>query len=174
MCRFFSAVILAPRDGGDPQIRFTESDSHNEVIRRMGLNDGDLHIRHFVRVEMAGDEEIEVDETSVPSWYGEHAELIFQLVQDTKQRVVKAKKGIEQSRQRVRSAYNRAVNSINRRARRRKKDRERRSGEFVAKIDAQYLRETAVADRAYDASLNRLTAAYVKRLSPISGYVPAV
>jgi len=69
MCQFFSA--LAFRDGS---IRFSEDDSHEVIIQRLGLNDrADLFLRGWVRVEVlpdgAGWGRVRVDETSVPGWY---------------------------------------------------------------------------------------------------------
>ena len=73
MCQFFSAI--ACRDG---RLLFCEDDSHEEIIRRAGLNDTRVSIRHWVRVEVRpigeGWARVKVDETTEPAWWLEDAE----------------------------------------------------------------------------------------------------
>ena len=65
MCDFLSAI--ATRDG---RLLFCEDDSHETIVRRAGLRDGDLHLRHWVRVEQRpGDAALRVDEASTPGWW---------------------------------------------------------------------------------------------------------
>jgi hypothetical protein len=69
MCQFFSC--LAFRDGS---VKFTEDDSHETIISRLGLNDSaDLFTRSWVRVEVrpvgSGWGAVRVDGTSTPGWW---------------------------------------------------------------------------------------------------------
>ena len=69
MCQFFSCLVTR-----DHRVLFCEDDSHEELIKRAGFDDTkDVFLRSWVRVEVkpagAGWGLLEVDETSVPSWW---------------------------------------------------------------------------------------------------------
>ena len=68
MCQFFCAAVTRDR-----RVLFTEEISHETIVRRAGLPDISLHLRHWVRVELPPDGEgwgaLVVDETSTPAWF---------------------------------------------------------------------------------------------------------
>ena len=72
MCQFFSCLVTR-----DHRVLFCESVSHEELIRRTGLDDTkDVFLRSWVRAEVnpagtTGWGRVKVDETSVPSWWDE-------------------------------------------------------------------------------------------------------
>ena len=68
MCNFFSFTFH--RDG---RILFTEKDSHEEIIKRAGLRDGDVFLRDFVRGECKPPfDAVTVDENgTLPAWFEE-------------------------------------------------------------------------------------------------------
>ena len=63
MCQFFSAIYT--RQGN---VYFTEEDSHETIISRLGMRDEDLFLRAWVRVEYVNDA-LKLDEGSCPSWF---------------------------------------------------------------------------------------------------------
>ena len=68
MCDFFSALVTR-----DHRVLFCEETSHDTLIARAGFTDVDLHLRHWVRVELRPDgdgwQALRVDETTAPSWF---------------------------------------------------------------------------------------------------------
>ena len=68
MCDFFSALLTR-----DHRVLFCEEASHETLIARAGFTDVDLHLRHWVRVEVRPDGDgwgaLSVDETTTPTWY---------------------------------------------------------------------------------------------------------
>ena len=72
MCEFFSALLTR-----DHRVLFCEDASHETLIARAGFTDVDLHLRHWVRVEVRPDGDgwgaLSVDETTTPTWY-DHVE----------------------------------------------------------------------------------------------------
>jgi hypothetical protein len=72
MCEYKSLLVVRSLDDTPHRILFYEDDSHEEIIRRAGLNDDDLHIQRFARVECRPPfRNVIVDEHEVPSWYHE-------------------------------------------------------------------------------------------------------
>ena len=66
MCEFFSCIYT--KDG---RILFTESDSHEKIIKRAGLKDNDPYLRSFVRLECVPPfNTVRVDEYgTLPAWF---------------------------------------------------------------------------------------------------------
>ncbi len=66
MCVFFSAIVTRQGD-----VRFCEDNSHETIIRRLGLDDSrPLATRGWVRVECVPPfAVVRVDETSAPGWW---------------------------------------------------------------------------------------------------------
>ena len=96
MCQFFSPLVF--RTGA---IRFCESDNHETLIARLGLDDAaDLFMRGWVRVECVPGPDgtfpgVRVDETSVPGWYAEDRVAIDDRVQQLARRVATARRVYE-------------------------------------------------------------------------------
>jgi hypothetical protein len=71
MCNYFSCIF---RPNG--VINFTETNSHEDVISRLGLCDSTQFNRSFLRIECAGGNinKFAIDESldSLPTWYFEH------------------------------------------------------------------------------------------------------
>src|SRR3990167_5120899 len=103
MCQFFSAIYTRQHN-----IHFTEEDSHEVVIKRLGLRDDNLFIRNWVRVEYV-DGNLRVDETSIPSWF-DHAEA-KEKVRAVYERVLPAKEAYDAAKASAQEAYDAAIAS---------------------------------------------------------------
>jgi len=72
MCEYKSFLVVRSLDDTPHRILFYEENSHEVIISRAGLSDGDLHVQHFARVECRPPfKDVFVDEREVPSWYHE-------------------------------------------------------------------------------------------------------
>src|SRR3990167_1380624 len=101
MCQFFSAIYTRQHN-----IHFTEEDSHEVVIKRLGLRDDNLFIRNWVRVEYV-DGNLRVDETSIPSWF-DHAEA-KEKVRAVYERVLPAQEAYDAAIASAEKAYDAAI-----------------------------------------------------------------
>ncbi len=73
MCEYKSMIVLRPTEDQPARILFYEDDSHEDLIRRAKLRDGERHIRRFVRVECRPPHDtVLVDEHNTPGWYDDN------------------------------------------------------------------------------------------------------
>ena len=137
MCNDFSAIVTTDR-----KVYFCETDSHEELIKRLGLSDDKLADRDWVRVECLPPyrDEVTVDEPgTVPGWYMAQRGVIERMVRS------RAKK-----RAPAWAAYEAAT--------------------APAEAACEAARATAWA--ACEAARATAWAAYIKEISKIDGYVP--
>lgn len=157
MCQFFSAI--ATRDG---RLLFTDADSHEEIIYRAKLCDDDLHIRHWVRLELKpyGDNwgSLKVDETSVPSWFDTddwHHRMIALA-----SRVKQARDAYDVVAKQALDVYDAAM-----------KQARDAYGAAMKQMWAAYYVAAKQAWAAYDPAAKKARAAYIATISTIEGYV---
>ena len=189
MCDFLSAI--ATRDG---RLLFCEDDSHETIVRRAGLRDGDLHLRHWVRVEQRpGDAALRVDEASTPGWWD--AEEWQPRLDALLARVSPVRAAYDEARRPVHAAYAEATRTAQAaydeamrpaRAAYAEATRPARAAydeamrpvhaaydEAMRTAAAAYAEAMRTADAAYDEARRPAQAVYVAALAPIEGYCPA-
>ena len=143
MCQFFSAIVTR-----DLRVLFTEQDSHETIIRRAELQDNDLYLRSWVRVELQPEGNnwypLRVDESSTPAWFDDSRDTIAERVKTIAQKVAPA-----------RAARDAAVASA-------------RAARDAAKAPARAARDAAVAPAraVYDAAVAPARAAYDAAAAP--------
>ena len=169
MCQFFSCIVT--RQG---EVRFCEDNSHETIIRRLGLDDTrPLDTRGWVRTERRYIDgvwqDVRVDETSWPAWWD--AEFAAK-VEAVSERVRPARAAYGAICDQARAAYDAIY------------DQPRAAygaiyGPAQAAYDAACTPARAAYDAicdqaraAYDAIYGPARAAYGAAISTIEGYVP--
>ncbi len=111
MCQFFSAIVFRTGD-----IRWCESDSHENIIGRLSLNDAEpLATRSWMRVECKPQHDrVRVDETSTPGWYDEDRASVDGRVMDLALRVSPARRAYDEAVAPARRAFEEACATASR------------------------------------------------------------
>ena len=108
MCQFFSAIVTR-----DLRVLFTEQDSHETIIRRAELQDNDLYLRSWVRVELQPEGNnwypLRVDESSTPAWFDDSRDTIAERVKTIAQKVASARAAYDAAVASARAARDAAV-----------------------------------------------------------------
>jgi len=171
MCQFFSAI--ATRDG---HLLFTEDDHHETTITRAGLRDGDLFLRHWVRVEQHPTETVlRVDETSIPAWFDVNewqprVNVLLARVRPAREAydatVRSAQEACDAEERLAQEAFNAAERSA------REAAREAYDATVRSALEAHDATLRSALE-AYDAEERSAWEAYVQKLRTIEGYVQA-
>ncbi len=106
MCVFFSAIVTRQGD-----VRFCEDNSHETIIRRLGLDDSrPLATRGWVRVECVPPfAVVRVDETSAPGWWDAERAALEDRVRVVAERVAPVRATYDAEVAPALATYNAAV-----------------------------------------------------------------
>ena len=184
MCQFFSAVVLRNGD-----VRFCEDDSHETLIKRLGLRDDDAHLRQFVRVECVPSHDgtfphVRVDETTVPTWWTEDAPALEDKVRQVGLRVATAWKVYDETVALAEKVYDETVAPALKAYHETVALALKAYHETVATAKKAYHETVALALKAsnktvapaqkvYDETRASAWKVYVAAISSIEGYTPA-
>ena len=157
MCQFFSALVTR-----DHRVLFCEDNSHETLIARAGLSDTQLHLRHWVRVEVRPDGDgwgaVHVDEITTPAWYdqvedGDRVIAVAERVRPAwaayEANLAQANAAYDAARAPARAAYEATC----------------------ATAEATYYANRAQANAAYDAAHAQAWATHILAISSLEGYL---
>ena len=156
MCNYFSAIVL--RNGS---VKWCESDSHEDIIDRLGLIDNDSSPgRKFVRIEVEDFDlrKFQVDEqSSLPGWWDDRVADVRAWLGEHKDDIIKGRKAYDEAMASVGKAYNEALATAS-----------KAYSEAVASADKAYEEAVASASKAYAEAV----APARKALESLPGYTP--
>jgi len=159
MC-VYPSYILRPK----LVINWTEEDSHETCISRLGLDDSSNHIRKFLRAEGKGNEfHIDEESDNLPSWYSDHEQeyrekcaSIFKKINPIHKNIVALDAEYEAKRAPLNAEY--------------KAKRDTLYAEYKAKrdtLDAEYEAKRAPLYAEYKAKRAPLYAEYEAKRAPL-------